>query len=84
MKKLAGLLYAGLFLPVFLLIRILTVVLKAVRFKTIVKLAHRAARLKNRVLYLRPFFRNAGYHYRTQKDRCLERQRLPCASEVRF
>lgn len=68
MKKLAGLFYAGLFLPIFLVIRILTVVMKAVGFKAIVRLAHRAARLRNRVLYLEAFFpENAGYHYRTQK-----------------
>ena len=68
MKKLAPLFYIALFLPVFLVIRSLTLVLKAVRFKRLLKLAHRAVRLKNRVLYLEAFFpENAGFHYRTQK-----------------
>lgn len=67
-KRLESLLYALYFLPIFLVVSLLTRTLRLVRFSRMLRAIHRAIRLRDRVLYLEAFFpENAGYHYRTQK-----------------
>ncbi|HEX5731487.1 MAG TPA: glycosyltransferase [Blastocatellia bacterium] len=68
MRRIYDLLYLLCFLPIFAVVRGLAAILSLVRFKSLIKMAHRALGVKNRVLYLEAFFpENAGYHYRTQK-----------------
>lgn len=61
-------LYALFFLPILFITRILTVILRLIRFNRMLSRVHRAIGLRSRVLYLEVFFpENAGYHYRTRK-----------------
>jgi len=61
-------LYVVYFLPIFFLIRLVTVLLVVTRFNRLVATAHRMLEIKDRVLYLEVFFpENAGFHYRVQK-----------------
>jgi glycosyltransferase involved in cell wall biosynthesis len=67
-RQIQNLGYAFFFLPVFLIIRIVTEFLSLIRFRKLIRLIHRLMRRDRTVLYLEVFFpENAGYHYRAQK-----------------
>lgn len=67
-KQIENLVYGLYFLPIFFVIRFMTVILEIVQFNRTLRAAHRLFGVRNRVLFLEPFFPgNAGYHYRTQK-----------------